>query len=202
MNERYYDNLLNIRTRGTQEGFLQYAHYNRYEPTPYLALETLFSTYELNPTDQIVDFGCGKGRLNFYINYRFSTSVVGIEMNKALYQQALENQAHYLKKAKHRGDKIHFHCCLAENYPIDSLDNRFYFFNPFSVEIFIKIINNILDSVERSERDIELILYYPSIDYISYLECQNSFEPKMEIKLPVLYEKNPNERFIVYRLVR
>ncbi|WP_141604698.1 methyltransferase [Terrilactibacillus laevilacticus] len=201
MNERYYDDLLNIKTRGTQEGFFQSAHYNRYEPTPYHALETLFSTYELNATDQIVDFGCGKGRLNFYINYHFCASVVGIEMNKALYQQALENQAHFLKKDKHRRDKIHFHCCLAENYKIDLLDNRFYFFNPFSVEIFIKVINNILDSVERSERDIELILYYPPVDYISYLERQTSFELKMEIKLPGLYEKNPNERFMIYRLV-
>ena len=82
MKEKYYDELLNIKTEGEQVGFNESLHYHRYEPTPYVALEILFKQYELKSTDRIVDFGCGKGRLNFYIHYLFNSSVIGIEMNE------------------------------------------------------------------------------------------------------------------------
>ncbi|MBS4179417.1 methyltransferase [Lederbergia citrea] len=201
MKEQFYDALLNVKTVGDQRGFNQSVHYYRYEPTPYSALETLFSDYVLNSNDRIVDFGCGKGRLNFYINYLFNVSVVGVEMNEAFYQEAVNNRTSYLKKMKKSEGKIHFQCCLAQDYEIDPLDNRFYFFNPFSIQIFMTIINNILLSVEKSEREIELILYYGSDDYIFFLENHPSFELKEEVKLPDLYEYNPYERFLIYRLV-
>lgn len=200
MNEQFYDALLNIRTVGDQKGFNHSLHYHRYEPTPYLALEQLFNQYELKSSDRIVDFGCGKGRLNFYIHYLFNATVVGVEMNESFYQEAVENRKKYLKRSKNSKDRIHLHCCLAEEYLIDLFDNRFYFFNPFSIQIFMKIIKNILLSVEKSERVIELILYYPAKDYIYFLENDTSFELKEEVIVPNFYEQNPNERFLIYRL--
>ena len=95
-------------------------------------------------------------------------------MNKVFYQAAVENRESYLKKFKNRQDKIHFCCCLAEEYQITPLDNRFYFFNPFSIQIFRNVINNILLSVEKTEREIELILYYVSEDYLYFLENHTS----------------------------
>lgn len=200
MQEQYYDELLRINTGEDQMGFYNSFHYHRYEPTPYDALEELFTQYKLKSSDRVVDFGCGKGRLNFYINYLFNASVVGVEMNEDFYDDAVENLLSYEKKNKYSVDKIHFHCCLAEEYQIDPLDNRFYFFNPFSLQIFMKIINNILLSVETSQREIELILYYVSEDYIYFLENQTSFELRKEVILPQVYEQNSYERFLIYRL--
>lgn len=200
MKERAYDELLNIKTAGDQRGFNDSFHYHRYEPTPYRALDMLFKQYELKSSDSVVDFGCGKGRLNFYLHYLFHTSVVGIEMNESFYQEAVENRRNYLKKYKKSGDKIHFHCCLAEEYQISPSDNRFYFFNPFSIQIFMKIINNILISVEKSGRDIEIILYYPSEDYIYFLDNLTGFELEQEVILTGLFDHNPRERFLIYRL--
>ncbi|MEC1522487.1 methyltransferase [Neobacillus niacini] len=200
MKEQYYDDLLNIRTGGDQKGFNKSFHYHRYEPTPYSALELLFKNYELKSTDHIVDFGCGKGRLNFYIHYLFQASVAGVEMNETLYEEAVENQTSYLKKYKSAKGKIQFHCCLAENYEIAPLDNRFYFFNPFTIPIFWKIINNIIASVEKYKREVDVILYYPSEDYIYFLENHTLFELKEEVHLPGLYEHNQNERFLIYSL--
>ncbi|PGZ94157.1 SAM-dependent methyltransferase [Bacillus pseudomycoides] len=200
MNEQYYDAVLNIKTVGEQEGFYESFHYHRYEPTPYDALETLFNEYELQSSDRVVDFGCGKGRLNFYIHHFYHASVVGIEMNETFYQEAMENRDSYLKKTKKSKDKIHFHCCLAQEYEIDPLDNKFYFFNPFSVQVFMNVVNNILLSMEKVEREVELVLYYPSEDYIYFLDNQTSFELKEEVILPGLYEQNVNERFLIYRL--
>lgn len=198
MNEKYYDDLLNIQTEGEQIGFNESFHYHRYEPTPYAALEILFEHYELKSTDRIVDFGCGKGRLNFYIHYLFNASVVGIEMNETFYLEAIQNKKNYIKK---HDEKIQFYHCLAEEYEIHPLDNHFYFFNPFSIQIFMNIINNILLSVEKSNREIEVVLYYVSDEYIYFLEYQTAFELKEEIVIPGLHEHNPYERFLIYRLV-
>jgi SAM-dependent methyltransferase len=197
MIEQQYDKLLNIHTEEFQKGFNDSTHYNRYEPTPYHALETLFHHYEIKSSDHVVDFGCGKGRLNFYLHYHFNATVTGIEMNESFYNKALLNQMDYKKKKK---DKIHFHCCLAEEYQIATLDNIFYFFNPFSVPVFMRVINNILLSVEQFPRDVELILYYGSEEYLQFLEYQTAFELKEEIRIPCLYENNPYERFLIYRL--
>ncbi|MGG2016981.1 SAM-dependent methyltransferase [Bacillus sp. S10(2024)] len=199
MNEQYYDAVLNIKTVGEQKEFYKSLHYHRYEPTPYRALETLFTQYDLKSSDRVVDFGCGKGRLNFYIHHFYHASVVGVEMNETFYQEAMENRDRYVKKEKRIKNKIHFQCCLAQEYEIDPLDNKFYFFNPFSVQVFMNVINNILFSVEQVEREVELILYYPSEDYIYFLDNQTSFELKEEVILPGLYERNLNERFLVYR---
>ncbi len=198
MKEKYYDELLNIKTEGEQVGFNESLHYHRYEPTPYVALEFLFNQYELKSTDRVVDFGCGKGRLNFYIHYLFNASVIGIEMNDTFYLEAIQNKRNYIKKYD---DKIQFYHCLAENYEIQPLDNHFYFFNPFSIQIFMKIIKNILVSVEKATREVEVVLYYVSDEYIYFLEYQTAFELKKEIMIPGLYEHNQNERFLIYRLV-
>ncbi|WP_426980423.1 class I SAM-dependent methyltransferase [Bacillus pseudomycoides] len=200
MNEQYYDAVLNIKTVGEQKGFNKSLHYHRYEPTPYSALETLFNQYELSSSERVVDFGCGKGRLNFYIHHACGASAVGIEMNEMFYKEAMGNLERYAKKSRNSKDKIQFQCCLAQEYEIDPHDNRFYFFNPFSVQVFMNVINNILLSVEEVEREIEIILYYPSEDYIFFLENQTAFELKEEVRLPGVYERNGNERFLIYGL--
>lgn len=198
MKEYYYDKLLNIKTKEVQQGFHKSLHYHRYEPTPYSALEVLFENYKLKNSDHIVDFGCGKGRLNFYIHYFFGASVVGVEMDEELYQAAIQNQKIYSKKTSR--EKVHFLCCLAEEYNVQPVDNRFYFFNPFSVQVFRKIVHNILRSYEQSPREIELVLYYPAEEYIYFLEKETAFEWIDEVVLPFVYEKNPNERFLIYRM--
>jgi SAM-dependent methyltransferase len=199
MKEYSYDKLLNIHTNG--KGIPnQLNHYYPYEPTPYEALEALFEQYEVQRHDQVVDFGCGLGRLNFFIHYFYHASVVGIEMNDLFYKKALQNKEHYAKKTKNSVQRLEFKCCLAEDYAITETDNRFYFFNPFSVHIFQHIVNRILLSVEEFPREVDIILYYPSEDYIYYMDNQSAFRLEKEVIVPGLFQKNPNERFLIYRL--
>ncbi len=199
MKEQYYEELLNIKTIGCQKWNKIYSHYHPYEPTPYPVLEILFQQYQVERTDNIVDFGCGKGRLNFYINHFYKSNVIGIEMNEALYLEAVENKNNYLKKYRKSINKINFICCFAQEYIVKPSDNKFYFFNPFSIQIFKKIIENILLSVEEHERKVELILYYPSEDYIYYLENHTSFVLIDEIIIRDLYKCDARERFLIYQ---
>ncbi|WP_456272268.1 SAM-dependent methyltransferase [Bacillus sp. AK031] len=190
------DKLLNIKTGTIQKGSYGSQHYNRYEPTPYSVLERLFEIVEFESTDRVVDFGCGTGRLNFCIHHRFQSTVLGVEMNEFYYQEAIENRKNYLNKFSGSSSAIKFENCLAEEYVIDPGDNVFYFFNPFSVRIFIKVINNILQSLEEKNREIQLILYYAPEDYVFCLEDQTAFLLEREIILP----GNVYEKILIYTL--
>lgn len=201
MHDIDYDRLLHIKTVGTLEVINQSVHYNRYEATPYKGLKEFFSEHELKITDRVVDFGSGKGRLPFYIHHYFHTSVIGIEMSNKLHREALENLEVYNQKTKQKHNSITFEKCLAQDYEIKSIDNVFYFFNPFSVQIFMKVVENILQSVDKYERTVDLILYYPTTDYIQFLTTRTTFKFIKEVKVSGLYEQNENERFLIFRFV-
>ena len=129
MKEKYYEELLNIKTTGDQSWDETKKCYHPYEPTPYFALDKLFENYHINENDSVIDFGCGKGRLNFYLNYNYRCNVLGIEMDENFYNQCMENKKEYLKNNKREDDKINFLCTLAQEYEIGDKDNKFYFFN-------------------------------------------------------------------------
>ncbi|MGM9923626.1 MAG: class I SAM-dependent methyltransferase [Bacillus sp. (in: firmicutes)] len=195
MKDQQYDDLLSIKTTGDQMGFHKSFHYHRYEPTPYSALKLLLEQLNLTSADRVVDFGCGKGRLNFYIHHECQASVVGIEMDEGFYEEAMANLASYGKK--HPARDIRFHCCLAQDYEVNRRDNVFYFFNPFSVQIFRCVVDHILLSVEQAPREIMIVLYYPSEDYLFFLDHHSAFERAGEIVLP---GRDENERFVLYKL--
>ncbi|MFD1676129.1 methyltransferase domain-containing protein [Alicyclobacillus fodiniaquatilis] len=199
MKEQYYDKLLHIKTGGKQQ-FPSGFHYYPYEPTPYTALERLFERYEIKNKNRLVDFGCGKGRLCFFVHHLFQTSVVGVEMNETFYQDAQDNLRNYLKGTKVGKGEIQFQRCLAEDYRVHPSDDCFYFFNPFSVQIFMKVVGNILRSFEKTPRELNMLLYYPADDYTFFLENETPFELQREVALEDLYGNNPYERFAIYRL--
>jgi SAM-dependent methyltransferase len=188
------DKLLNIKTETVQKSSYESHHYNRYEPTPYEVLDRLFQFVDFEKTDNVVDFGCGSGRLNFYIHYRFQSTVMGVEMNEYLYGQALENRKNYRSRFADASKKVQFQNCLAQDYRISTEENVFYFFNPFSVRIFMAVVNNVLQSLEETHREIQLILYYAPEDYIFFLENQTAFHLEKEILLP----GNAYEKLLIY----
>lgn len=201
MKNYYYENLLNINTKQDRNAKREYSNnYHPYEPTPYSALEELVKHHDISANDHVVDFGCGLGRLNFFLHYYFSPSVTGIEMNEDVYQKALHNLKNYHKKTKTNIDRIQFYCGKAEDYSIRAEDNQFYFFNPFSVHIFRKVIHNIMKSHEQAQRHIFVVLYYSHEDYLFFLERETNFKLINEIQIPHHYERDPYERFTIYQL--
>lgn len=197
MTDKERDRLLGVKTSGMREWLTQSSHYNRYEATPYSALDALTNAYEFKQGDEVVDFGCGKGRLAFYLADRFRTSVVGIEMNGQLCQEALENKARFLAKKSRQDVFIRFTCCRAEEYQIEPGQTKFYFFNPFSIQVFMTVVTRILRATQGQETDI--ILYYPTDDYIQFLLTRTPFELLEEVKVSGLYEEDSNERFLIFR---
>lgn len=196
MIEREWDRILNIKTEGIRE-WDKKLEYNRCEPTPYDALDRLFNSYKIQEDDKLIDFGSGKGRVAFYINHRFNIPVVGIEANDTTYDEAIRNLQIYNFKKEYKESPIKFEYGLAENHEIEVEDNLFYFFNPFSVKIFKKVVENILRSVEDSKRRVDIILYYPMPRYVKFMEKETPFKIFNKIKLPGKIDKK--EKFIIYR---
>ncbi|MCU9812389.1 class I SAM-dependent methyltransferase [Paraclostridium sp. AKS81] len=127
MDEKFYEDLLNINTMGEKLWDSSVTHYHPYQATSYIALDILFKTYTMDKTDNVVDFGCGKGRLIFYLNSFFKCNATGIEMDETYYQDCLINKENYLDKHKRLSSQIDFNCILGQDYQIKSVENKFYF---------------------------------------------------------------------------
>ena len=125
--EQNWDKLLQIKTAGRDDTNAdQYRH--PYEPTPYSVLERLASYGLIGKDDVVLDYGCGKGRVGFFLSYQTKARTIGIEYDERIYQNALENQRTAVSSAK-----ASFVLNRAEAYEVPSEVNRCYFFNPFSV---------------------------------------------------------------------
>ena len=199
MNDKYFDAILNIETTQDRD-FSKYVDYHRYEPTPYSVLEFLAQHIELQPDDRIVDFGCGKGRTLFYLYHVYGMFATGIEMDDKLFKALQNNLERFVKRKPQSKRKLFLYNILAEKYSISRLDNKFYFFNPFSGRIFKIVVSNILHSLNEYGRKADILLYYPHPEYIEFLEDRTPFQLKKELKIPGSFEQNENERILIYTI--
>src|SRR5690606_39212382 len=196
MSAKKYDRELGIRTVGLRE-WDGHSHYNRYEATPYEALDVLFQSYSLGHHERVVDFGCGRGRVAFYIHRRFQIPVVGIEAHDLTFNEALDNKYTYRLKAKDIPVPIEFKFGLAEHYKVKPVDTCFYFFNPFSSKVFAKVMKNIITSIKQAPRTVDVILFYPLPEY---KEVVRKYPFRKINKIRVPGAEDPYDKFIIYRL--
>ena len=190
-----WDKLLQIKTVGRDDtGADQYHH--PYEPTPYCVLERLAGSGWIGKDDVVLDYGCGKGRVGFFLFYRVKAKPLGIEYDERIYGSALENRKTALSKSK-----PDFILTRAEEYEVPADVNRCYFFNPFSVEILRKVMARILASYYAHPRELFLFFYYPADEYIAYLMTVDELEFYDEIECDDLFEGNdPRERIMIFQL--
>ena len=195
MKEISWDNRLQIKTVGRDDTNSDEYRYP-YEPTPYSVLERLASTGLFGKGDALLDYGCGKGRVGFFMSYRTKAEAVGIEYDEAIYQSALKNRKTAIPKAK-----AEFVLTRAEEYEVPPEINRCYFFNPFSVEILQKVMARIIESWYADPREILLFFYYPSDEFMCYLMTVDELEFYDEIDCGDLFEGNDlRERIMVFEL--
>ena len=191
--EHTWDKLLQIQTVGRDETKADQYHHP-YEPTPYRVLERLADSTLVGKEDVVLDYGCGKGRVDFFLAHRTKGRTIGIEYDARIYQTALENQRTAKAKAE-------FVLTSAETYEVPEDVNRCYFFNPFSEEILRKVMARILESYYENPREILLLFYYPADEYISYLMTVEELEFYDEIECEDLFEGNdPRERILIFQL--
>ena len=194
-NEQSLDNLLKIKTSGRDDSNADQYRYP-YEPTPYAVLERLANSGLIRKKDVVLDYGCGKGRVDFFLAYQTRAKCIGIEYDGRIFAAAEEN----LKSAVSVG-KVEFVLGNAETFAVPSEVNRCYFFNPFSVEVLKSVLARIRESYYESPREILLFFYYPSPEYISYLMTVEELSFFDEIACGDLFEeKSERERIMIFQM--
>lgn len=194
-NENIWDKLLHIKTTGRDDSNADQYRYP-YEPTPYSVLERLANSGFINKKDVVLDYGCGKGRVDFYLAYQTKAKTIGVEYDDRIYQGAAANQKTAVSRTK-----TEFMPVRAEEYQVPTDVNRCYFFNPFSVELLHKVMARIIESYYKNPREVLLFFYYPSEEYISYLMTVDELEFYDEIDCSDLFEGNgARERIMIFKI--
>lgn len=199
--EKEWDKLLKIRTSGRDDSNSNQYNYP-YEPTPYAVLERLANSGLIGKKDVVLDYGCGKGRVDFFLNYQTRAKTIGIEYDERIYQSLLENQKTAItEKSAYADKKAVFFLERAEGYEVPEEVTCCYFFNPFSVELLQKVIARVVESYYRKPRKIQLFFYYPSEEYISYLMTVNELQFEDEIDCSDIGDgEKQRERIVIFAI--
>lgn len=195
MNEEKWDRLLQIRTTGRDDSHADQYRYP-YEPTPYCVLERLANSGCLKKRNTLLDYGCGKGRVDFFLSWQTRCSAIGIEYDERIYEKAVKNKEKFSASGR-----VAFEPADAGVFPVLENVDRIYFFNPFSLEILQKAVSRILESYFAAPREILLFFYYPSDEYISYLMTVDELTFYDEIDCTDLFpEQDSRERIVIFEI--
>lgn len=195
VSEKNWDKLLRIRTSGRDDSNADMYRYP-YEPTPYCVLERLANSGLIRKGNTLLDYGCGKGRVDFFLSWQTRCRSVGIEYDERIYKKALEN-----KESAVSAERTAIVLADAEHFPVPESVDCMYFFNPFSLELLRKVMARIIESYYENPRQIQLFFYYPSDEYISYLMTVDELMFIDEIDCRDLFPGNDSrERIVVFAL--
>ena len=195
VNEYNWDKLLKIKTTGRDDTKADQYRYP-YEPTPYCVLERLANSGYIQKNSKLLDYGCGKGRVSFFLSYQTRCKSVGIEYDERIYKDACSNRENAVS-----GSRTEFFMKKAEEYSLEKQEDRIFFFNPFAIEILRKVIARIVESYYANPRHIMLFFYYPSDEYIAYLMMVEELSFVDEIDCMDLFEgNNVRERIMIFEM--
>lgn len=188
--EKQWDRLLKIKTLGRDDSNADQYRYP-YEPTPYAVLERLANSGRIRKGDTLLDYGCGKGRVDCYLSYQTRCHSIGVEYDPRIYETAQRTKDSRIR----RQDRV----CSGgrRRVPGAGRSEPGIFFNPFSVELLQKVIRRILDSWYEVPREIRLFFYYPSDEYLAYLMTVDELVFADEIDCRELFDGNDARERIV-----
>lgn len=193
MDETKWDKLLHIKTTGRDDSRADEYRYP-YEPTPYCVLERLGNSGYIGKGNTFLDYGCGKGRVDFFLSYHTRCRSIGVEYDERICKKAMENRQEAISR-----DRTSFVQANAEQYPVPEQVDRIYFFNPFSLELLRRTMKRILESYYKAPREILLFFYYPTDEYISYLMTVEELMFRDEIDCRDLFPgDNPREKIVIF----
>lgn len=196
MLEKIIDREFNIDTCG-RDDLREDNEHRAYEPTPYDVLDLIIDSGFITKNDTVVDMGAGKGRVAIYLSNQIGCPVKGIEYDERIYEVALSN----INSTKMKAD-VEFINTSAEKYEISPSDSVLFFFNPFSVKILETVIANAIKSYYGNSREIKLVFYYPSLEYVGRLMTNDSLEFIDEIDCSHLYKDSKGrECIMIFKIV-
>ena len=177
MTEKEWDKLLKIRTTGRDDSRSDQYRFP-YEPTPYCVLERLASSGYISKKNTLLDYGSGKGRVGFFLSWQTRCRSIGIEYDERIFGGLTDN----LTKAV-SGGLVRACCASAETFTVPAEADRFYFFNPFSVEILQKTMGKIL----RYEY-LAWLMTVDELTFVDEIDCRDLFEGEDKRERIMIFE--------------
>lgn len=194
-----YDTQLNMKTTDRDDTFSDTHHYP-YEPTQYRVLDRIVEESVIDGCAHIIDYGCGKGRVSIYLANKMHCLATGIDLEDSFVADALANLNRVDIDAEQK-EKIEFYVADASQFVVPSTADVFYFFNPFSVSILASVIERIKESYYNNPRQMTLLFYYPSDEYVSFLMREDALLFDDEIDCRDLFDgQDERERVLIYRM--
>ncbi len=195
MDEAKWDKLLGIKTGGRDDSRADTFHYP-YEPTPYAVLERLAESGYIGKKNTLIDYGCGKGRVDFYLSYQTKCRSIGIEYDERMYERAMDNRA-----TAAAAGRTSFVLQSAEEFVLPEEADACYFFNPFSVEILKTVLARISESYYDTPRAIRMFFYYPSDEYVAAMMNEDLFLFVDEIDCSDLFPgMDEREKILIFEI--
>jgi predicted RNA methylase len=129
-----------------------------YRGSSWLVLRELFANLEVAEDDVFVDMGSGMGRVLFMAARRPFRRVIGVEVDEELNEIAQQN----IERNRHR-----LQCQNVEIVTADVFDWEIpedvtvvYIFRPFRSQVFERVLDRLLDSIDRSPRKVRFVYNY------------------------------------------
>ena len=160
--------------------------YHGYSKTDEKHLQEIFRTLDFSRCRKLLDVGCGKGVvLKEAAKFPFER-IAGIELQEELVKNAGKN-------FRILGLERRISCMQADALDFDGYGefDVFFFFNPFSEEVFGRVIDRILES-RKSDGPLTFIYHNPR--YLDALEerfKREASEPE-QIRKVMLHDKRKN----------
>ena len=174
--EHYYDKKFGIETddstsfKNIPESFQKgiYKDGVIFQSSKFRHLKRMADCLKLDNNDVFIDFGSGKGRVLFFVAQYKLKKVIGVDINKNLVLIAIQNQSRL--KLPTPVEIIH-----GDATQTDVREGTvFFFYNPFGIRTFVKVLNNIKDSLKINPRRIRIVyfnsVYYNLLDSEDWLE--------------------------------
>jgi len=135
-------------------------HASIYQASSYYLVEKAFTFLKDEKVNRnIIDFGCGKGRVLVLAAYFGFKKITGIDFSKNL---CVEAEANIEKIAPvFPATVFNVICSDATKYKIEKDENCFFFFNPFDEVVMLKVVRNILSSLKENQRKVYVVYINP-----------------------------------------
>jgi SAM-dependent methyltransferase len=135
-------------------------HAELYQGANYYLLEKVFDHLQTIEANQnLLDVGCGKGRVLAVAAYYGFRKITGVEFAKELCEAARKNIIPVQQKFP--GKIFNVIHANAVDYKIEYDTNVFFFFNPFDEIVMLAVAKNILASLKQNPREAYIVYLNP-----------------------------------------
>lgn len=130
-----------------------------YEPMPSKTFERIMELLGVSfPDYEFVDFGSGKGRVLLLASRHGFKKVIGVEFSEELHRIARAN-VNTWPQQRSTTSPIEIRCTDAVDFVIPDSPLVLFFFSPFGGRVMERVLGNIVESWQRSPRDLILVFH-------------------------------------------